>query len=62
MDKYKINKSISYGCVEFELSYISSCDRVRKIISITIEETDMDRFIDLLEDFGFEKETEDAEN
>ena len=62
MDKYKINKSVSYGCVKFELSYISSVDRVRKITSITIEETDMDRFIDLLEDFGFEKETEDAEN
>lgn len=59
MNKYKINQSISYGCVEFELSYISSCDRVRKITSITIEETDIDRFIDLLEEFGFEKVVED---
>lgn len=62
MNKYKINQSISYGCVEFELSYISNCDRVRKIISITIEETDIDKFIDLLEDFGFEKEAEDVED
>lgn len=59
MNKYKINQSVSYGCVEFELSYISSCDRVRKIISITIEETDLDRFIKLLEDFGFEKVVDD---
>lgn len=62
MNKYKINQSVSFGCVEFELSYISSCDRVRKIISITIEETDIDRFIDLLKDFGFEKEAEDVED
>lgn len=59
MNKYKINKSVSYGCVEFELSYISSIDRVRKITFITIEENDIDRFIELLEEFGFEKEVED---
>ena len=59
MDKYKINKSVSYGCVKFELSYISSIDRVRKITFITIEENDIDRFIELLEEFGFEKEVED---
>lgn len=59
MDKYKINKSVSYGCVEFELSYISSIDRVRKITSITIEEEDIDRFIELLEEFGFEKVVKD---
>ena len=59
MNKYKINQSVSYGCVEFELSYISSIDRVRKITSITIEENDMDRFIELLEEFGFEKVVED---
>ena len=59
MDKYKINKSVSYGCVEFELSYISSIDRVRKITFITIEENDIDRFIELLEEFGFEKEAND---
>lgn len=62
MNRYKINQSVSYGCVEFELSYISGIDRVRKITSITIEENDIDRFIELLEEFGFEKETEDAEN
>lgn len=60
MNKYKINKSVSYGCVEFELSYISSVDRVRKITSITIEENDIDRFIELLEEFGFEKVVEDG--
>lgn len=60
MNKYKINQSVSYGCVEFELSYISSCDRVRKITSITIEENDIDRFIELLEEFGFEKVVEDG--
>lgn len=60
MDKYKINKSVSYGCVEFELSYISSIDRVRKITFITIEENDIDRFIELLEEFGFEEEAEDV--
>lgn len=59
MNKYKINQSVSYGCVEFELSYISSCDRVRKITFITIEENDIDRFIELLEEFGFEEEAED---
>ncbi len=59
MDKYKINKSVSYGCVEFELSYISSIDRVWKITFITIEENDIDRFIELLEEFGFEEEAED---
>lgn len=59
MNKYKINKSVSYGCVEFELSYISSIDRVRKITFITIEENDIDRFIELLEEFGFEEEVED---
>lgn len=59
MNKYKINQSVSYGCVEFELSYISSIDRVRKITSITIEENDIDRFIELLEEFGFEKVVED---
>ena len=59
MDKYKINKSVSYGSVEFELSYISSIDRVRKITFITIEENDIDRFIELLEEFGFEKVVED---
>lgn len=59
MNKYKINQSVSYGCVEFELSYISSIDRVRKITSITIEETDIDRFIELLEEFGFEKVVDD---
>lgn len=59
MDKYKINKSVSYGCVEFELSYISSIDRVRKITFITIEENDIDRFIELLEEFGFEEEAND---
>lgn len=59
MNKYKINQSVSYGCVEFELSYISSIDRVRKITSITIEEEDIDRFIELLEEFGFEKVVED---
>ena len=48
MNEYKINQSVSFGCVEFELSYISSRDRVRKIIFITIEENDMDRFIELL--------------
>ena len=64
MNKYKINQSVSYGCVEFELSYISSSriDRVRKITFITIEENDIDRFIELLEEFGFEKEAEDIEN
>ena len=60
MDKYIINKSVSYGCVEFELSYISSIDRVRKITFITIEENDIDRFIELLEEFGFEEEAEDV--
>lgn len=60
MNKYKINQSVSYGCVEFELSYISSIDRVRKITSITIEEEDIDRFIELLEEFGFEKVVEDG--
>lgn len=59
MNKYKINQSVSYGCVEFELSYISSIDRVRKITFITIEENDIDRFIELLEEFGFEKVVED---
>lgn len=59
MNEYKINQSVSYGCVEFELSYISSIDRVRKITSITIEENDIDRFIELLEEFGFEEEVED---
>lgn len=59
MNEYKITQSVSYGCVEFELSYISSIDRVRKITSITIEENDMDRFIELLEEFGFEKVVED---
>ena len=59
MDRYKISKSVSYGCVQFELSYISSIDRVRKITSITIEENDIDRFIELLEEFGFEKVVED---
>lgn len=59
MNEYKINQSVSFGCVEFELSYISSRDRVRKITSITIEENDMDRFIELLEEFGFEKVVED---
>lgn len=59
MNEYKINQSVSYGCVEFELSYISSVDRVRKITSITIEENDIDRFIELLEEFGFEKVVED---
>ena len=59
MNKYKINQSVSYGCVEFELSYISSIDRLRKITSITIEENDIDRFIELLEEFGFEKVVED---
>lgn len=61
MNKYKINKSVSYGCVEVELSYISSIDRVRKITSITIEENDIDRFIELLEEFSFEKAVEDDE-
>lgn len=60
MNKYKINPSVSYGCVEFELSYISNIDRVRKITSITIEENDMDRFIELLEEFGFERVVEDG--
>lgn len=55
MNRYKTKSSVSFGCVEFELSYISSYDRVRKITSITIEENDMDRFIELLEEFGFEK-------
>ena len=59
MNEYKINQSVSYGCVEFELSYISSVDRVRKITFITIEENDIDRFIELLEEFGFEKVVED---
>ena len=59
MNKYKINQSVSYGCVEFELSYISSIDRVRKITFITIEENDIDRFIELLEEFGSEKVVED---
>lgn len=58
MNKYKINQSVSYGCVEFELSYISSYDKVRKITSITIEENDVERFIELLEEFGFEKVVE----
>ena len=60
MNKYKINQSVSYGCVEFELSYISSIDRVRKITFIIIEENDIDRFIELLEEFGFEKVVEDG--
>ena len=59
MDKYKINKSVSYGCVEFELSYISSIDRVRKITFITIEENDIDRFIELLEELGLDLAVED---
>lgn len=59
MNRYTIRKSISNWCVDFELSYISSYYKVRKIISITIEEDDKGDFIELLEEFGFEKVVED---
>lgn len=58
MNKYKINQ-LTNGYVQFELFYSSSYTSGKKLLSIIIEENDIGNFIELLEDFGFEKVVED---